>query len=107
MNFRAYDSMKTAWNMKWLNALAGTWTDLGREALGGIKADGKSISYVMKEPVARDAFTRATYINNSSDHFTWRGERSSDGKTWEEFLIIEVYRSKNWSLHRRLGLRRR
>jgi len=95
MNFRSYDAKKKAWNLKWLNALAGTWVDLGSEELGGVRADEKTISYSMKEPVARHAFTRATYTNISTDHFTWRGERSNDGKTWEEFLTIEVHRRKN------------
>jgi len=95
INLRAYDSKKKAWNMKWLNALAGTWADLGPEELGGVIADEKAISYSMKEPVARHAFTHATYTNISADHFTWRGDRSNDGKTWEEFLVIEVYRQKN------------
>lgn len=95
MNLRTYDPKKKSWNIKWLNARAGTWVDLGPEELGGVKADEKSISYSMKEPVARHAFTRATYANISTDHFTWRGERSNDGKAWEEFLIIEVYRRQN------------
>jgi hypothetical protein len=94
INLRSYDAKKKAWNLKWLNALAGTWTDLGPEELGGVVADGKVISYRMKEPVARHAFTRATYSNISADHFTWRGDRSDDGKTWEEFLVIELYRSE-------------
>lgn len=93
MNLRAYDSKKKAWNMKWLNALAGTWVDLGPEELGGVAVDEKSISYSMKEPVAAHAFTRATYTIVSENHFTWRGERSNDQKTWEEFLVIDVYRS--------------
>ena len=95
MNLRTYDPQKKTWNIKWLNARAGTWVDLGPEELGGVKADEKSISYSMKEPVARHAFTHATYTNISTDHFTWRGERSNDGKAWEEFLIIEVYRRQN------------
>jgi hypothetical protein len=95
INMRTYDSKKKAWNMKWLNALAGTWVDLGPEELGGVTADEKAISYSMKEPVAPHAFTRATYTNISASHFTWRGERSNDGKEWEEFLVIEAYRSKN------------
>ncbi len=93
LNLRAYDAKKKAWNMKWLSALAGNWVDLGPEELGGVVADEKAISYCMKEPVARHAFTRATYANISADHFTWRGQRSDDGKTWEEFLVIEAYRS--------------
>jgi hypothetical protein len=69
-------------------------SDLGPEELGGVVADGKAISYRMKEPVARHAFTRATYTNISADHFTWRGDRSNDGKTWEQFMVIELYRRR-------------
>jgi hypothetical protein len=94
MNFRSYDAKKKAWNLRWLDALAGTWTDLGPAELGGVAADAKAISYRMKEPVAQHALTRATYTNISADHFTWRGERSDDGKTWEQFLVIELYRSE-------------
>jgi hypothetical protein len=52
MNFRAYDSARQQWNIKWLNALTGTWTDLGPEELGGVRFDGQSIFYVFKEPQA-------------------------------------------------------
>ncbi|GAB4109260.1 MAG: hypothetical protein Kow001_09110 [Acidobacteriota bacterium] len=93
-NLRAYDAGKKAWNMKWLNALSGTWTDLGPEELGGVVADGAAISYCMEEPVARHALTRATYVRISADRFTWRGERSDDGRTWEQFLVIELHREK-------------
>jgi len=43
INMRAYDSKKKTWNMKWLNALAGTWVDLGPEKLGGVAVDEKAI----------------------------------------------------------------
>lgn len=95
INIRTYDSKKKVWNMKWLNALSGTWTDLGLEELGGVTADETAITYCMKEPVAHHAFTRATYTKISEDHFTWRGERSNDGKAWEEFLVVECYRNKD------------
>jgi hypothetical protein len=95
VNLRTYDSEKRVWNLKWLNALAGTWTDLGPEELGGVTADEKAISYVMKEPVAHHAFTRATYTNISQDHFTWLGEASNDRKAWEEFITVESYRREN------------
>jgi hypothetical protein len=94
INLRTYDAKKKAWNMKWLNALAGTWVDLGPEELGGVRADEKAVSYSMNEPLAPHTFTRATYTNFSTNRFTWRGERSNDRKTWEEFLIIEAYRSE-------------
>lgn len=95
LNLRAYDAKKKIWNMKWLSALTGTWTDLGPEELDGINADEKAISYSMKESLAPHAFTHATYTNFSADHFTWRGERSNDRKAWEVFLIIECDRRKN------------
>ena len=93
VNLRAYDSKAEAWNMKWLNALGGSWVDLGPEELGGVKADEKAVSYLMQEPIAAHALTRATYSNVTDDHFTWRGERSSDGTIWEEFLVVELYRT--------------
>ena len=92
INLRSYDAKKKTWAMKWLNALAGTWFDLGPEELGGVRINEKSITYSIKEPVAAHAFTRATYTNISENHFTWRGERSNDGKAWEEFMVIEAYR---------------
>jgi hypothetical protein len=94
MNLRTYDATMQTWNIKWLNALAGTWVDLGPEELGGVTFDGQSIMYAFKEPVAAHAYTRATYTNISEKHFTWRGEKSDDGKTWSEFMVVEAYRSK-------------
>jgi Protein of unknown function (DUF1579) len=97
MNFRAYDSARQQWNIKWLNALTGTWTDLGPEELGGVRFDGQSIVYAFKEPQAAHAYThatytRATYTNISASHFTWRGEKSGDGKAWTAFMVIEAFR---------------
>jgi hypothetical protein len=80
--------------MKWLNALAGTWVDLGPEELGGVRFHGQSIVYAFREPVAVHPYTRATYTNISETHCTWRGEKSDDGKTWDEFMVVEVYRSQ-------------
>lgn len=94
VNLRTYDAARQVWNMKWLDALAGRWLDLGPEELGGVTDDGRSISYVMREPMAGHAFTRATYTNVSRDHFTWRGEKSEDRKTWSEFMILEAHRTK-------------
>ncbi|HEY3205047.1 MAG TPA: hypothetical protein VGL03_15465 [Thermoanaerobaculia bacterium] len=92
MNLRTYDATKQSWNMKWLNALAGTWVDLGLDELGGVTLDGRSIIYAFREPVAAHTYTRATYTNISNNHFTWRGEKSDDGKAWSEFMVVEAYR---------------
>ena len=86
INFRAYDSAKQVWNIKWLNALAGTRTELTSKHFGGARFDGESVTYVFKEPVtpppapelrkkyptARWPCMRATYTNISKTHFTWR-----------------------------------
>lgn len=92
VNVRAYDSQRKAWSMKWLDALAGTWTDLGPGELGGVRADDQGITYSMREPVAQHALTRATYSNITPDGFIWRGERTNDRETWEEFMVIELHR---------------
>jgi len=92
VNLRTYDVSKQIWNMKWLNALAGTWIDLGPEEFCGVRFDGQSIVYIAKEPMAGHALTRATYTNVSESHFTWRGEKSDYGKAWSEFIVFEAYR---------------
>jgi hypothetical protein len=94
-NFRAYDATQQAWNMKWLNALAGTWMDLGTEELGGVTFDGQSVFYLLREPAPSHAYSRSTYTNISDTHFTWRGDKSDDRKTWSEFMVIECDRSQD------------
>src|SRR5258708_31325691 len=49
MNFRVYDVPKQLWNIKWLNALEGTWTDLTPEEFGGATFEGQSVSYMFRE----------------------------------------------------------
>ncbi len=95
INLRTYDAANQTWNMKWLNALAGTWVDLGPEELGGVTFDGESITYTLREPMAAHTLTRATYTNISDQHFTWQGEESDDGKRWSEFIVVEAYRGKD------------
>ena len=94
MNVRTYDAASDTWNLKWLNALAGTWVDLGPKELGGVMVDGRSVVYAFKEPVAAHTYTRATYTSVSDDRFTWRGEKSDDGMTWSEFMVIEAHRGE-------------
>lgn len=93
LNIRTYDAAQKTWNLRWLNALAGTWVDLGPKELGGVVFENGSVIYRFKEPVAGHAYTRATYTNISRDHFTWRGEKSDDGETWSEFMVVEAYRA--------------
>lgn len=94
MNFRTYTPATRTWQIKWLNALDGTWTNLVSEEFGGVEFEGQSITYAFKEPVGAQAYTRATYTSASKAHFTWRGEKSDDGKTWSEFMVVEAHRSQ-------------
>ena len=92
VNLRGYDAEQKKWNMKWLNGLAGTWTDLGPEELGGVTFEGGSISYAFKQPMAVDTYIRATYANISEAHFTLRAEMSDDAHTWGQYMVLEAYR---------------
>ena len=94
-NFRSYDATNHTWQIKWLNALSGTWTDLVSEEFGGITITDRAISYSFKEPVAAWAYTRATYTIISVDHFTWLGEKSDDGKSWTNFMTVTCQRSQS------------
>lgn len=97
LNLRAYDASKQTWNIKWFNALTGTWVNLAPSELGGVKFNGQSITYAFKElaPVdAEHAYTRATYASTSNTHFTWRGEKSDDGNAWSEFMVVDCHRSR-------------
>lgn len=99
MNFRVYDSVRRVWNIKWLNALDGTWLDLTPAEFGSVKIDGQSLSYIFREPIGASAgwaagYTRATYTNVSPAFFTWRGEKSDDKATWTEFMVVECRRNE-------------
>jgi hypothetical protein len=94
LNLRAYDAGKQTWNIKWLNALTGTWTDLTPSELGGVTYDGPSITYAFRDLAPMDAthvYTRATYTSTSKTNFTWKGEKSTDGKVWTEFMIVDCH----------------
>ena len=92
MNFRSYDETTKSWNLWWLNALSGQWTNLAPKELGGPKIDDHSISYHFQEPMAAHRYTRAKYTNISHDHFTWLGEKSDDGNSWTDFMVVECDR---------------
>jgi len=92
-NLRSYDASQQTWNIRWLSAFTGSWTDLASAELGGVHCDGNTIRYAFKEPVADHAYTRATYTPHSPTHFTWRGEQSDEATSWREFMIVEAYRT--------------
>jgi Protein of unknown function (DUF1579) len=97
LNLRTYDASKRTWNIKWLNALTGTWMNLAPSELGGVRSDGRSMIYAFKETAPLDtahAYTRVIYTKVSESEFTWRGEKSADGNAWSEFMVVECHRSK-------------
>ena len=93
INLRTYEPSRHTWNIRWLNALTGAWTDLSSPEFGGVRFDGPSVTYAFPEPTASHAYTRATYTSFSDSHFTWRGDKSSDAKNWTEFMVVDCYRT--------------
>lgn len=92
MNFRSYSAERRTWIMKWLNA-KGFWLDLVPEDLGGVRVEPEIVTFDYVDKFAPNALNRVTFSNISTDHFTWRGETSSDqGKSWAEFMVIEAHR---------------
>ena len=76
VNFRVYDSAKQVWNIKWLNALEGKWTDLTSEQFGGARFDGQSVTYAFKSS-SHDRQARFSRFVTSTKYFA--GSTSS----WE------------------------
>ena len=99
LNLRTYDAATRSWNIRWLNALTGAWTNLTSPELGGIHIGrapdgGSAITYAFKEPTAPHPYTRATYTTHTPSHFTWKGDRSADAETWTDFMLVECYRNQ-------------
>ena len=91
LNLRTFDASSQTWNIKWLNALTGTWMDLAPSPLGNVRSEGQSIIYAFPQPSPDDSthvFSRVTYTKVSGTNFTWKGEKSPDGNTWTEFMFI-------------------
>ena len=92
--YRSYSTDEGRWIMKWHDALTSSWLDLGPRELGGVRVGDESITF--KHYVPPDGVLRATFLNISKEHVTWRGELSFDaGETWDEVMVIEAYRAKD------------
>jgi hypothetical protein len=94
LNLRTYDATKQSWNIKWLNALAGTCGDLVPEELARVRFNGQSMIHASNSrwpPTLICAPLKRTFPKK---RFTRRGEKSDDGNTWREFMVVEAYRSK-------------
>lgn len=94
MNYRAYDSNAKTWKMKWLEALSGTWLDLGTQNLGGVRITDSAIMY--KAEFKPGELHRMSFADISENSFTWRVDISTDGgQHWNEAVMtIRAHRSK-------------
>ena len=99
MNLRAYDSARQIWNMKWLNALAGTWVDLGPEELGGVRFDGQSSATPLKS--RWPTMLLRVPLTRTSPQRTLHGAARSRmmGRPWSEFMVVEAYRIERVGCH--------
>ena len=89
--FRSYDASRKTWVMKFLNARESTWLDLGPENLGGVEVTDDAITFMHR--VEPDGLLRVRFENFSANHFSWRGEFSSDGgNAFDEIMVIEAHR---------------
>jgi hypothetical protein len=101
--YRSYNSEKNIWIMKWHDALASTWLNLGPEDLGGVQVSDESITFkhhVPPGPVGQlfppHAVFRMTISDISENHFIWRAEVSTDReKSWDQVHVIEAYRAED------------
>ena len=56
--------------------------------------DDHSVTYAFKaKRGARGAVALYASTNISKSHFTWRGEKSVDARTWAEFMVVECSRN--------------
>lgn len=101
-NYRSFSSEKKAWVMKWHDARASTWLDLGPRDLGGVQVAEDYITFMHHLPsgLPEDLFPphtvfRITFSDINEDHFSWRAEVSRDeGTTWEQVQVIEAHRDE-------------
>ncbi len=96
VNLRTYDASNKTWNIKWLNALTGTWMDLAPTQLGSARSEGQSMIYAFPQPPPTEnghAYSKVTYTKISGTNFTWKGEKSSDAINWTEFMFVDCHRA--------------
>ena len=92
VNYRSYNREEKRWVMKWLDARASTWLDLGPPELGGVVVEDDSITFqTLFRP---NEIHRITFSEITEEHFLWRADRSVDGgATWDKaVMVMDVHR---------------
>jgi len=100
LNIRAYDAARGAFVLRWFDALAATWLDLGPEDLGGVTVAAGAISYLHRVPPGaadrlfpKETLFRNTFHDITPARFLWRAEIArAGGGTWEEVQTITSWR---------------
>jgi GNAT superfamily N-acetyltransferase len=100
LNVRSYDAARGAFVLRWFDALASTWLDMGPEDLGGVTVAAGAIWYLHRVPpgAAERLFPKETLFRNTFHditpaRFLWRAEIARDrGGTWEEVQTITSWR---------------
>lgn len=92
MNYRCFNAQSNTWKMKWLEAISGTWLDLGPKHLGGVQISDSGISY--KAEFKPGELHRMKFSDMDPDSFAWSVDISTDeGKSWEvEAMKIKANR---------------
>ncbi len=98
-NYRSFSNERNTWVMKWHDALASTWLDLGPQDLGGVRVTEDTITFMHHLPPGlpdglfpSHTTFRVTFSGISDDHFTWTADISRDGgASWEKVQVIEAH----------------
>lgn len=90
-SIRTFDPRTKKWSIKWL--MAG---ESGMTLITGELKDGQFVMEGKGSDGGGEFMERATYLNISADHYSFKMSRSFDGgKTWiENFNLIEATRAK-------------
>lgn len=89
VTYRSYDREGKRWAMKFHDALASTWLDLGPIELGGVEVTDDTISYQYR--LDTSGVVRVTFSDISAAGFDWRAELSSDnGANWREVMTMRA-----------------
>ena len=87
MNYRAYNEANGSWNMKWLEALSGTWLELGPPWLGGVQTSGGTIEYLSE--IEPGELHRIRFSGITDTTFTWSVDVSDDeGRSWRDSVMV-------------------
>jgi hypothetical protein len=87
MSWSVHDARR-GWRQTWVDSTGNYWA-----LLGGPHPEGFAFAVSELEDDGREVEKRMVFSSIGEDAFTWRWERSEDGRTWELLWRID-YRRK-------------